>query len=141
MVNNSPPMNPRPTLEITLLNRLTGEQSTLRLLAKPCRNLRTRYWVVLPARRSNRERWFMEPSVAAAVQRASAWLHEQALAFFSLSPEACRKSDWNTRMAQFLEAQPELHARPQKEKKRKPIGGAKSQATPLPAQQPTELAA
>ena len=64
-----------------------------------------------------------------------------ALAFFSLSPEACGKSNWNTRIAKFLETQPELHARPLKEKKWKPIGGDKSRATPLPAQQPTELAA
>ena len=105
-------MKPRPTLEITLRNRLTGEERTLRLLAKPCRNLRTRYWVVLPAQHSGRERWFMEPSVADAVQRACDWLQEQALAGFSNSVNLPSHQLFSPQPASPRSATPKSRAKP-----------------------------
>jgi len=85
-------MKTRPSLELALINHQTGEQTKLRMLAKPCRSLSTRYWLVLPGQRSRRERWFMEPTVEHAVQRASAWLMQQALACFSLTAASARSA-------------------------------------------------
>lgn len=64
-----------------------------------------------------------------------------ALAFFSLTPEACGKPDWKNQTTEFLKTQPELEKWPQKEKHWKPIGGKDPQIAPLTEGQPAELAA
>ncbi|HZR17845.1 MAG TPA: hypothetical protein VFE51_11005 [Verrucomicrobiae bacterium] len=57
--------------------------------------------------------------------------HEEALAFFALTPEACGKPDWKQRVKAFLADVPEVHARRKfKSRPWKQIGGDPDAVTP-----------
>jgi len=99
-------MERRPSLDIAVLDHVAGSKSTLRVLAKPCRNLGTRYWVVLPPGKSRRQRWLIEPSVEQAVRRAAAWLLEQAHACFGAAGDIEAPQDFPDQPAPPLQAAP-----------------------------------
>jgi hypothetical protein len=72
--------NTKAPFQLTMLNRVTGQESMLRLMSKPCRNLPTRYWVVVEGPPGSRERWHLEPSIDRAIQYVSRWLAKEAAA-------------------------------------------------------------
>jgi len=65
----------------------------LRIIPKPSRYFRTRYWVVLPRAGTGGERWLLVPSVGKAMEHISRWLLAKADRQFNVAAQQCGSLD------------------------------------------------
>jgi hypothetical protein len=81
-------MEIRNTIEINVSGPTFGQDSRVRIIAKPSRYSKIRYWVVLPGMRNRRERWLLVPTPEQAIGHISRWLVARAEKVFAGSQAA-----------------------------------------------------
>jgi len=79
-------MKKRNSIDIAVTQGIDGSTARLRIIPKPNRYQKTRYWVVLPGAGATGDRWLLEPSVERAVGRVGRWLLKEAGQYF-VEPE------------------------------------------------------